>query len=328
MAETGCESFYRGEIAEKMVCFSQKYHGYLTLEDLAAYEPEWVKPIHVKYRDYEIWELPPNGQGLVALMALNMLKDFEFRARDSVETFHRQIEAIKLAFADGFANITDPDYMMVQSERLLSEEFAKERSKLIGDFAIDPAPGQLPKGGTVYFATADKEGNMVSFIQSNANGFGSGLVVPGTGISLQNRGAGFSLDPSHINCLLPGKKTLHTIIPGFITKDKNPVGPFGVMGGQMQPQAHVQVINNMIDFHLNPQAALDAPRWHWSQGKKVFVEQSFPEQMAMALKRKGHDICWTADKRIFGKGQIIIRNTVGVLAGGTEPRTDGAIAAW
>lgn len=328
LAESNCESFYRGEIAEKIIRFSEKYHGYLSMEDLAAYEPEWVKPIHVQYRDYEIWELPPNGQGLVALMALNMLKDFEFSARESVETFHNQIEAIKIAFSDGFANITDSHYMTVSSEQLLNEEFAKERRKLIGDLAIEPAPGQLPKGGTVYFATADGEGNMVSFIQSNANGFGSGLVVPGTGISLQNRGAAFSLERSHINSLQPGKKPLHTIIPGFITKDKNPIGPFGVMGGQMQPQAHVQVIMNMLDFHLNPQAALDAPRWHWSKGKRVFVEQSFPEPLAMALKRKGHDIFWTADKRIFGKGQIIIRNSDGVLAGGTEPRTDGAIAPW
>jgi gamma-glutamyltranspeptidase / glutathione hydrolase len=328
LAETNGESFYRGEIAERIDDFSKKYNGHLTKEDLAEYSPEWVKPISVNYRGYNIWELPPNGQGLVALMALNILKEFEFHTKESLDTVHKQIEAIKLAFADGYASITDPKEMKIRVDDLLSSEYAKERKKLIGDLALQPAPGELSKGGTVYFATADGEGNMVSFIQSNANGFGSGLVIPNTGISLQNRGAAFTLDRTHINCLEPGKRTFHTIIPGFITKGHQPIGPFGIMGGAMQPQAHVQVLMNMLDFQLNPQAALDAPRWHWMKDKIVSVEQSFPEHLAMALVRKGHEVRWTADKRIYGKGQIIIRNAEGVLVGGTEPRTDGMIAAW
>jgi gamma-glutamyltranspeptidase / glutathione hydrolase len=328
LAETNCEAFYRGELADQIDSFSKRFNGHLTKEDLAGFSPEWVKPISVNYRGYDIWEIPPNGQGLVALMALNILKEFEFPTKESIDTYHHQIEAIKLAFVDGYATITDPNHMKARVEAFLSNEYAKQRKKLIGDHAIQPLPGHLPKGGTVYFAAADKEGNMVSFIQSNANGFGSGLVVPDTGISLQNRGAAFSLDPNHMNCIEPGKRTFHTIIPGFITKGANPVGPFGIMGGAMQPQAHVQVIMNLLDFSLNPQAALDAPRWHWMKDKIVTVEQSFPEQMAMALVRKGHDIRWTSDKRIFGKGQMIIRNTDGVLVGGTEPRTDGSIAAW
>lgn len=311
-----------------MDSFLKKFNGHLTKGDLAGFSPEWVKPISVNYRGYNIWEIPPNGQGLVALMALNILKEFEFPSKESIDTYHHQIEAIKLAFVDGYATITDPNHMKARVEALLSNEYANQRKKFIGDHALQPLPGQLPKGGTVYFAVADKEGNMVSFIQSNANGFGSGLVVPGTGISLQNRGAAFSLDPDHMNCIEPGKRTFHTIIPGFITKGAKPVGPFGIMGGAMQPQAHVQVIMNLLDFSLNPQAALDAPRWHWMKDKIVTVEQSFPEQMAMALVRKGHDIRWTSDKRIFGKGQMIIRNADGVLVGGTEPRTDGSIAAW
>ena len=190
-------------------------------------------------------------------------------------------------------------------------------------------PGVPPRGGTVYLATADGEGNMVSFIQSNYMGFGSGIVVPGTGIALQNRGHDFSLDPTHYNCLKGGKKTYHTIIPGFLTKDNQPVGPFGVMGGYMQPQGHVQVIMNTIDFHLHPQAALDAPRWQWKNEKTVEVEKTFPFHIAEELVRKGHDIEVAVDSGSFGRGQIIWRNPeTGVLMGGTESRTDGAIASW
>ncbi|MEX2104408.1 MAG: gamma-glutamyltransferase family protein, partial [Bacilli bacterium] len=263
IAETNAESFYRGELAEKIDQFSKKYGGFLRKEDLAEYAPEWVKPIKVNYRGYDVWEIPPNGQGIVALMALNVLKGFEFSEKDSVDTYHKQIEAIKLAFADGHKFITDSREMSVKVEELLSEGYAEQRRHLISDIAVQPEAGEPPKGGTVYLATADEEGNMVSFIQSNYMGFGSGLVVPGTGIGLQNRGHNFSLDPTHENRLEPGKKTYHTIIPGFLTKDDQAVGPFGVMGGFMQPQGHVQVVMNTIDFHLNPQAALDAPRWQW-----------------------------------------------------------------
>jgi gamma-glutamyltranspeptidase/glutathione hydrolase len=328
IAETNAESFYRGELAEKIDEFSKKYGGYLRKEDLAEYAPEWVNPIKVNYRGYDVWEIPPNGQGLVALLALNTLKGFDFTAKDTVDTYHKQMEAIKLAFADGKKYITDPKHMKTKVEDLLSDSYAAERRGKITDTALQPEAGDPPKGGTVYLATADEEGNMVSFIQSNYMGFGSGLVVPGTGISLQNRGHNFSLDPTKENRLEPGKKTFHTIIPGFLTKDNKPIGPFGVMGGFMQPQGHVQVIMNTIDFHMNPQAALDAPRWQWMADKTIEVERTLPEHIAQALIRKGHQIKVSVDSGGFGRGQIIWRDENGVLAGGTEPRTDGAIAAW
>jgi gamma-glutamyltranspeptidase/glutathione hydrolase len=327
IAESKADAFYRGVLAEKIDVFLKQYGGYLTKEDLAAYKPEWVQPIKVNYRGYDVWELPPNGQGIVALMALNILKGFEFTSKDSPDTYHKQIEAIKLAFADGKKYITDSAKMNMSVEALLSEAYADERRKLIGQQALFPEPGTPPKGGTVYLSTADGEGNMVSFIQSNYLGFGSGIVIPGTGIGLQNRGNNFTLDPTHENCLEPGKKTYHTIIPGFMTKDNQPVGPFGVMGAFMQPQGHVQVVMNTIDFHLNPQAALDAPRWQWRDGKLVWLEHSFPEHIAEALGRMGHQV-QISPASGFGRGQIIWRTPDGVLVGGTEPRTDGTVSIW
>ncbi len=328
IAETRAESFYRGELAEKIEDFSRKYGGYITKEDLENFAPEWVEPIKVNYRGYEVWEIPPNGQGLVALMALNILKGFEFTDKDKADTYHKQIEAIKLAFADGKQYLTDLRKMKVKVTDLLSDAYAEERRKRIGKQAIQPLPGRPPQSGTVYLAAADEEGNMVSFIQSNYMGFGSGLVVPGTGISLHNRGCNFSLDPFHVNCLEPGKKPYHTIIPGFLTKNNRPIGPFGVMGGFMQPQGHVQVIMNTIDFQLNPQAALDAPRWLWVEGKKVKLEHAFPQHIAESLASMGHDVEWSLASKIFGRGQIIWRDEEGVLAGATDPRADGVVAAW
>ena len=329
IAETNAESFYQGELADKIDQFSKEHGGFISKEDLVDYKPEWVQPIKVNYRGYDVWEIPPNGQGIVALMALNMMKGYELTEKESVETYHKQIETMKLAFADGKKYVTDPEKMSVSSEQLLSEEFAQTRRNLIGDVALTPEPGTPPSGGTVYLATADGEGNMVSFIQSNYMGFGSGIVIPGTGIGLQNRGHDFSLDPDHENSLEPGKKTYHTIIPGFLTKDNEAVGPFGVMGGYMQPQGHAQVVMNTVDFNLNPQAALDAARWQWMEGKKVLVEPNFPSHIAQALARKGHQIQVALDGGGFGRGQIIWRDPkTGVLAGGTESRTDGAVAAW
>ncbi|MGM0603695.1 MAG: gamma-glutamyltransferase [Bacillota bacterium] len=329
IAESGAESFYRGDLAEKIDAFSRKYDGFIRKEDLAAYYPEWVDPINVNYRGYDIWEIPPNGQGLVALMALNIIKGFEFEAKDTIDTYHKQLEALKLAFIDGKKYITDPEKMGVTVEELLSEEYAEERRKLIKNKALMPEPGTPPKGGTVYLAAADGEGNMISYIQSNYMGFGSGLVVPGTGIALQNRGHSFSLKEEDYNSLEPRKRPYHTIIPGFITKDDQAVGPFGVMGGYMQPQGHLQVAMNLIDFNLNPQAALDAPRWQWMKDKDIMVEDDFPNNIAQALARKGHDIKVALNKGSFGRGQVIIRNPEnGVLSGGTEKRTDGHIAVW
>ncbi len=328
IADSKSKSFYQGELAEKIDSFSSRYGGFLNKEDLADFSPEWVSPINVNYRGYDVWEIPPNGQGLVALMALNILNGFEFNSKDDPETYHKQIEAIKLAFSDGKKYITNSKQMKIKLEDLLSPGYAEERRKLIGKEALTPCPGRPPKGGTVYLATADSEGNMVSYIQSNYMGFGSGLVVPGTGISLQNRGSNFSLNPLDVNCLQPGKRTYHTIIPGFLTKDNEAVGPFGVMGGFMQPQGHVQVIMNSIDFKLNPQAALDAPRWQWIENKKLKVEQFFPEYIAESLARKGHMIEGDLDSGGFGRGQIIWKNDRGVLVGATEPRADGVVAAW
>ncbi|MGG6310555.1 gamma-glutamyltransferase family protein [Paenibacillus macerans] len=329
IAATGARDFYEGELARRIEDFMVQHGGFLRRSDLAAYRPEWVKPVSANYRGYDVWEIPPNGQGMVALMALNIYERLEPPQWQSAETVHRQIEAMKLAFADGQAYITEPADMPVQAEDLLSKAYAAGRAEDVHDTASDPVPLELPKGGTVYLAAADEEGNMVSYIQSNYMGFGSGIVIPGTGIGLQNRGADFSLDERHPNFLKPGKRTYHTIIPGFLTKDGEAVGPFGVMGGYMQPQGHFQVIANTVDYLLNPQAALDAPRWQWIGGKKVHVEPEFPSGLVQALQRKGHDIEVMPDGVSFGRGQIIWRNPqTGVLAGGTDPRTDGMVAAW
>ena len=329
IGDTLAESFYRGEIAAKIDQFSRDTGGFIRASDLADYQVEWVQPISVNYQGYDIWEIPPNGQGMLALMALNTLKKFTFHERESVETYHLQIEAMKLAFADGEKYITQADQMKVSVEAMLSEAYADERAALIGDTAATPTAGKPSSGGTVYLACADSEGNMVSFIQSNYHGFGSGVVIPNTGIAMQNRGHNFSLDPQHHNYLQPGKKTYHTIIPGFITKDNQAVGPFGVMGGFMQPQGHMQVIMNMIDFKLNPQAALDAPRWQWLGDKTVGIEHQVPLHITRALSAKGHDIELVFDTSSYGRGQIIIRNPdTGVLCGGTEHRTDGHIAHY
>lgn len=329
IAETKGKAFYQGEIAKKIVSFSKETGGYFEITDFLNHKSQWVEPISINYRGYDVWELPPNGQGLVALQALNILKGFDFTAREDSETFHQQIEAMKLAFADGLKYITDERHMDVKIQDLLSEEYAEARRKLIRGRAENREAGEPKGSGTVYLATADKDGNMVSLIQSNYMGFGSGLVVPGTGIALQNRGYDFSLNPEDANALEGGKRTYHTIIPGFLTKDHEAIGPFGVMGGYMMPQGHVQIIMNTIDFQLNPQAALDAPRWQWFRDNTVQVEDRFPQATAMELIERGHDIKLEVEPNMFGRGQIIWRNPeTGVLLGGTESRTDGHIAAW
>jgi len=329
IGETQSESFYRGELAVKIDAFSRRYGGYLRVEDLSVYEPLWVTPIKTHYKGYDVCEIPPNGQGLVALAALAILSGDAPAVKESVETYHLQIEAMKLAFADGLAQIADPAAMSVPFEALLDPAYAKRRRGLIAETASLPSAGEPQAGGTVYFAVADADGMMVSYIQSNYMGFGSGLVVPGTGIALQNRGHNFSLDPASPNALAPGKRSYHTIIPGFLMKDGVPVGPFGVMGGFMQPQGHLQVVMNTIDFGMDPQAALDAPRWQWIKDRTVLVEPSVPAAIVEALRAKGHDVRIETDLAQFGRGQIIWRDPQsGVLCGGTEPRCDGQIAAW
>ncbi|MBB3214449.1 gamma-glutamyltranspeptidase/glutathione hydrolase [Herbaspirillum sp. Sphag1AN] len=330
IAADNAHSFYRGALAEKTAAFIRAAGGYMEQSDLANFRPQWVEPIRANYRGYDVWEIPPNGHGLVALLALNLLKGFDFSERDTVLTYHRQIEAIKLAYADGLAHIADQGHMRVSVEDMLSEAYADERRKLIGSHARLPSAGEPSRGGTVYLCTADEDGNMVSFIQSNYMGFGSGLVVPGTGIALHNRGNNFTLDADHPNCLAPGKRPYHTIIPGFLTRDGQAVGPFGVMGGFMQPQGHVQMVMNTVDFGLNPQASLDAPRWEWESGNKVSIEHATAEHLFRALGPAGlgHALSWSGNQLGFGRGQIIWRDQHGVLCGGTEPRTDGCVAAW
>lgn len=323
IAETGAESFYRGALAEQLDACSRSTGGLLRLADLESYQPEWTSPIGVDYRGHTVWEMPPNGQGLVALMALQILEPLGFEAPLDPGVVHLQIEALKLAFADGLEHITDPQYLRVSVEQLLSESHARSRRRLLGPEARDPGVPAPLGGGTVYLATADGEGNMVSYIQSNYMGFGSGVVVPGTGIALQNRGHNFSLDPDHCNYLQPGKRPYHTIIPGFLTRGQEPVGPFGVMGGFMQPQGHLQVIMNALDFQLDPQACLDAPRWRWDGGNQISVESGFPAPLAQKLGRKGHQVGVSLAAGGFGRGQIIWRLDDGTLAAATEPRCDG-----
>lgn len=326
LAASGCESFYRGELAQKIDDWSRRSGGWLRADDLAAFRPEWVEPIGVDYRGYRVWELPPNGHGLVVLMTLGILSGFD-RLDGGVESVHRAIEAMKLAYADGKRYIADRRYMPCSAEQLLDAGYLESRRALIGRSALEPMPGSPDCGGTVYFCTADRDGNMVSWIQSNYNGFGSGVVVPGTGIALHNRGCNFSLDPASPNCLAPGKRSYHTIIPGFLTKDGRAVGPFGVMGAFMQPQGHVQALINMLDLGMNPQEALDAPRWQWTGGRRIEFENSFPADTVSALAARGHNVDG-GDSINFGRGQIIWRDDAGTLCGATEPRADGGIAAY
>lgn len=328
IAETNGEAFYRGDVADAIAEFSQKTGGFITKEDLANYRAEWVEPLNTEYRGHEVWEIPPNGQGMTVLMALNILKGFDFAEKECADTYHKQIEAMKLAFADTMEYVTDPRYMTTKVEDMLSDEYAEARRSLIGEEALEPKPGSPFSGGTIYLCTADNEGNMVSLIQSNYKGFGSGVVVPDTGIALNDRASGFSLNPASDNYLQPWKKPYHTIIPGFLTKDGKAVGPFGVMGEYMQPQGQLQVVMDTVDFLMNPQNALDAPRWQWIEGKKVQLEDGVPTEIAEELRRRGHDITVMSDYTSFGRGQIIWRDENGILVGATEPRTDGTVAAW
>jgi gamma-glutamyltranspeptidase/glutathione hydrolase len=328
LAENGTDVFYKGEIAEQFIWQAQRDGAAFTLKDLHDYEASWVEPISVNYRGYDVCEIPPNGQGIVALMALNILKEFEFKGRDDVETFHKQIEAIKIAFADAKHYVSDPKDMNIDYHDLLRPEYGAYRAKQITDRANIPLHADPAKSGTVYLCTADKEGNMVSYIQSNYMGFGSGIVLEGYGVALQNRGADFTLNEEDVNVLAPHKKSYHTIIPGFLCKDGKAVGPFGVMGGYMQPQGHVQTIMNRIDFGLNPQMALDAPRWQWLEGNKVSFEPGFPNAIIHSLQSRGHQVSVASNSTSFGRGQIIERLDNGVLVGGTESRTDSNIACY
>jgi gamma-glutamyltranspeptidase/glutathione hydrolase len=329
IAKTRAAAFYDGELASRIEDFAAQTGGFITRADLKAHTANWVDPISTNYRGYDIWEIPPNGQGIAALAALNILEGFDLSryARDSIDSYHLQIEAMKLAFMDTRAFVADPSRAHVPMAGMLDKHYASERRKLILETALEPTAGTPPRGGTVYLCTADSDGMMVSYIQSNYAGFGSGIVVPGTGIALQNRGANFTLEPNHLNQLEPGKRPYHTIIPGFLSKDQKAIGPFGVMGGFMQPQGHLQMIVNTVDYDLNPQASLDASRWQWLEGKNIELELHTPTHIAEGLRERGHRVTMQLEKGSFGRGQIIWRlNDVFVAA--SDSRTDGQALAF
>ncbi len=329
IAQSQSEAFYQGELAQALEDFAARTGGVMTKADLEAHESTWVDPISTSYRGYDVWEIPPNGQGITALNALNILEGFDLgrMVAGSLERYHVSIEAIKLAFSDAHEHIGDPARADVPIRGLLDKEYAAQRRALISEMALEPTAGQPPRGGTVYLCAADADGMMISFIQSNYAGFGSGLVVPGTGIALQNRGANFTLQADHANRLEPGKRPYHTIIPGFLTRAGAAVGPFGVMGGFMQPQGHLQVVVSTVDDHLNPQAALDAPRWQWLEGKRIELEPSVPAHIAEGLRSKGHDVSLQLEPASFGRGQIIWREGETLIAA-SESRCDGQALAF
>ena len=328
IAATQGEAFYRGELAEAIVNFAKHTGGHFTHEDFATHQAEWVEPISTTYRGMTVWEIPPNTQGIAALMALNILEGFELSQypRDSIESYHLQIEAMKVAYADVRRHVSDLRHMEVSVESLLSKAYAAERRQLIGHEAIPLATSGMSKGGTVYLAAADGD-LMVSFIQSNYEGFGSGILIPDTGIALQNRGTGFSVNVGHPNQVAAGKRPYHTIIPGFLSHGNQPIGPFGVMGGPMQPQGHVQVVVNLVDYGMNPQAALDAPRWQWLARNQVLLEPPVFSSVAVGLSDRHHHIQLSLETSAFGRGQVILRRGDTLIAA-SEPRADGLALAW
>lgn len=327
IGKTQAKSFYQGSLADRMEADSIKHGGYLRKSDLEGFTVDWVKPLRVTYRDVELVELPPSGQGIVASMALNMLNNYEVESKN-LDYYHHFMEAIKLSFADAFEHVTDPTQMKIDPQELITPEFGKKQYQRIHHEAQDFGPTDMSAGGTVYLCTADKDGNMVSLIQSNYMGFGSGVVVKDTGISLQNRGADFSLDPNHINHLAPHKKTYHTIIPAMLMKEEKVFAALGVMGGYMQPQGHVQVVSNLVDFKMTPQMALDDVRFQWMKSNEMHIESELDETLVEQLKAKGHKIVVLEDKTSFGRGQIILKDENGTYYIGTESRTDGNISLY
>ena len=302
---------YEGDTAEKLVAFIRANGGAHTMDDFRSYRPDWVTPISKNYRGYTLHEIPPNGQGISALMALGMLEHFDLASLkvDSVESQHIQIEAMKLAMADLYRYVADPRTMEVTPAQMLDDAYLASRAKLINPSrATLFPPGNPSSGGTIYLTAADENGMMVSFIQSNYMGFGSGVVVPGTGVSFQNRGVGFSMDPKSANVVAGRKRPFHTIIPGFLTKGGEPVMSFGVMGGDIQPQGHVQTVVRMLDYDQQPQAACCAPRWKLNRDFTLDVESSMRAQTIEGLKGLGHTLKAIDDPYMdFGSGQFIWR---------------------
>jgi gamma-glutamyltranspeptidase/glutathione hydrolase len=333
VAETRGEAFYRGEIAAAIARYARETGGVHTEADFAAYwdfaqNNGWVGTVGESFAGHEVHEIPPNGQGIAALVCLGILKHtpimqgaMDRQRFDGADVQHVMIEAMKLAFADVYAYVADPRSMPVTPAQMLDPAYLAQRARLIDrERAQDFRAGVLPQGGTIYLSAADASGMMISFIQSNYMGFGSGIVVPGYGISLQNRGHGFSMEAAHPNCVAPGKRPFHTIIPGFLMKDGAPQMSFGVMGGNIQPQGHVQTLARMLLANQQPQAACDAPRWKWESGLKIDLEHTVSANARDNLIRRGHQIADLTDSYMdFGSGQFIRR--LG------DPMVDGYVAA-
>ena len=324
IAATNGESFYKGPLALAMAEASQKEKGTLTQEDLAKHKAEWVEPISMNAFDAELNEIPPNGQGLMALMSLGILKHcLDDEALDSADSIHLQIEAQRIAYTEMAAYLGDPDYMQLSVKQLLDPEYLKVRASTINKNKANTSSVLMgASDDTVYLTACDANGLMVSMIQSNYRGFGSGVVIPNTGISMQNRGSGFVLTPGHPNQVGPGKKPFHTIIPGFITRSGSPFMSFGVMGGHMQAQGHLQMMLRVMHYGQNPQAALDAPRWHVMENGKVALEDGIENTVIEDLKSRGHDIVTHCPQYLFGGGQAIIKMADG-YCGGSDHRKEG-----
>ena len=340
IAKNGRSGFYEGNVARIIVDFIQSQGGFLSYEDLSEFHSEWVEPVSTNYRGYDVWELPPNGQGIAALQILNILENYNLKEMGlfSAEYLHLFVEAKKLAFADRAKYYADPNFSQIPVSQLISKSYAKERSSLIDlkSSALVDQPGEMKAGDTVYLTAADQYGNMISLIQSNYRGMGSGMVPPGLGFMLQDRGELFSLEEGHLNIIEGGKRPFHTIIPAFVTKDNKPFLSFGVMGGATQPQAHAQILINLIDFGLNLQEAGDAPRIVHSGssqptdevmigGGSISIEKGFGVEIEQALEKMGHNIKY--EKGIFGGYQAIMLKD-GVYFGASESRKDGQAAGY
>ena len=332
ISENGRSYIYEGVIPEKISEYVQKFNGWLCEEDFSLHSSSWVKPISSNYRGYDVWECPPNGQGIAALIALNIVENIDLvnSEIEPVLQLHYKIEAMKIAFQDALWYVADPEKVDIPIQELLSKSYAKKRFNEIKEDSTcrEYKRGNFNQhGDTVYVSVIDGNGNACSLINSLYQGFGTGLVVPETGIALQNRGALFSTNREHPNFLEPNKRPYNTIIPCMITKNSNLVSSLGVMGGFQQPQGHLQVISNLIDFGMNPQEALDSERFSVSiENDTLFVENSFNPDVVAALKLKGHSVSINSgfDRGLFGGGQIIVRdNDEGVLFGGSDPRKDG-----
>lgn len=338
IGETRGGAFYEGDIAQALARFSAAHGGSLTTADLAAHRPEWVTPLAQDYRGFTLHEIPPSGQGIAAQMALGMLQHFDLARLppDGVAAQHLQIEAMKLAFADVYRYVAEPSSMAVTAAQMLDGAYLHSRARLIDMHqAQDFGPGNPARGGTIYLTAADERGMMVSFIQSNYMGFGSGCVEPTYGVSLQNRGHGFAVRAdgrNPANVVAPGKRPFHTIIPAFLTQDGQPVMSFGVMGANMQPQGHMQTLVRMLDYHQNPQAACDAPRWRYNAGLEINVESSFRPDTLAGLQALGHRVEVINDSyQDFGAGQFIWRAGDPKVEGyviASDARRDGLVAGF